>query len=264
MYKRANAAIDLKKYDLAVSMMKDVISSHPDYSHAYYITAKAYFWAGDYDKSEEYIRQALSFYATNNDYLVQLSATLALNEKYDEALENVDNALASEPTNSLAIYYKAYCLFRKGEYKRAENILLWYLEQYPNDDVAHCVLGGIYHRLGDLNLAEKEFREALRLNPNNAVTLNDFSLLYLGNDNQKTLELLKEAIRLKPDDEIIENNIQDTLETIKNEKGGYVMLFINLVYSYFLNKQVFIIMIFITLIILLICYFSKKYYRKFW
>ena len=82
MYKRAEAAIDLKKYDLAVSMMKDVISSHPDYSHAYYITSKAYFWAGDYDKSEEYIRQALSFYATNNDYLTQFSATLAYNGKY--------------------------------------------------------------------------------------------------------------------------------------------------------------------------------------
>ena len=147
-------------------------------------------------------------------------------------MENIDNVLASDPTYSLAIYYKAYSLYGMGEYKRAENILLWYLEQYPNDDVAHSVLGSIYRGLGDLNLAEKEFQESLRLNPNNAVTFNNFSFVYDGENNEKALELLKEAIRLSPNDKIIENNFKNSIETIKNEKRNK-----DTYYKFFLNQK---------------------------
>ena len=218
MYNRAEAAIDLKKYDLAISLMQDVISTYPEYSYAYYVTAKAYFWAHNYEKSEEYIKVALSFQANNVDYLTQYSASLIFAEKYDEGLETVEKALEQDPVDSLAIYYKAYCLYKMGEFNRAKIILYWYLEQYPNDAVAHCILGEIYNELGDLNVAEKEFLESLRLNPNSSTTFNNFGVMFMGNNNAKALELLQEAIRLNPANKICEQNLQSTIEEMNTER----------------------------------------------
>jgi tetratricopeptide (TPR) repeat protein len=77
-------------------------------------------------------------------------------------------------------YEAALSAMRKGNDAAAEKGLLQLAEQYPEFSGPHTNLGIINFRAGNMDKATAEFQTALKLNPNNVVSLN-----YLGIINRE-------------------------------------------------------------------------------
>lgn len=65
---------------------------------------------------------------------------------------------------------------QQGNYVRAREKLLRSLKQNPKDPDVHTSLGLLYDRTGDPKLADKHFREALRLAPDKPDLINNYAI----------------------------------------------------------------------------------------
>ncbi|EEF62390.1 tetratricopeptide repeat protein [Pedosphaera parvula] len=72
----------------------------------------------------------------------------------------------------------------------------------PEDEVALCRLAGIYERTGAFQKAADAYQKALKTSPDNAKVMASLALLYSDhlNNQQKALELAKNAHSLSPED----------------------------------------------------------------
>lgn len=65
---------------------------------------------------------------------------------------------------------------------------------------------------------KKEYLEALKLNPNDGYTLNNYAVAILDNNikdgEKKALELLQNSLRMNPNDEVVISNYQTCLDRI--------------------------------------------------
>jgi tetratricopeptide (TPR) repeat protein len=87
--------------------------------------------------------------------------------KFDQAIPEFETALKRNPNHPEAHYHLGRALYVKGDYEGAK---VHYLETARLDPKApvHSGLGAVYFRLGQTSEAIAEFKEALRLNPDDA------------------------------------------------------------------------------------------------
>ena len=87
--------------------------------------------------------------------------------KLDQAIPEFEAALKHNPNHPEAHYHLGRALYVKGDYEGAK---VHYLETARLDPKApvHNALGAAYFRLGQTSEAIAQFKEALRLQPNDA------------------------------------------------------------------------------------------------
>ncbi|MCM1010038.1 MAG: tetratricopeptide repeat protein [Fusobacterium sp.] len=220
-YKRALTALKLRKYEFAISQAKEILSQNPNISGAYAILAQAYYGLNNYVEAESCIKQALKGNPTNVDYLCWYCAILNAEEQYEKALSVSDEALTIEPTDTTVMYWRGLALHRLGKLERAEDVTKYLLNKEPNDDSNHQLLAKIYAEKQQINEASLEYEKALELNPNNAVTYNNYALMKIDNEGvyeDESIQLLKESLRLNPEDKIVQNNLKFALKKKKIRK----------------------------------------------
>jgi tetratricopeptide (TPR) repeat protein len=89
----------------------------------------------------------------------------------------------------------------------------------PNFAEAHYTLGVLFGDLKRFAEAEKEYKEAIRINPNLAETHNNLGvLLYNLKRYEEAVKEYKEAIRINPDDARSHNNLGVLLANLKQFK----------------------------------------------
>lgn len=81
-----------------------------------------------------------------------------------EGIKYIDQHYSSVKNTSDFIFRYAYTLYLKDEYKLALPIMKQAIFLYPTTD-KYCDLGGIYQSLGEFDLAEEAFQNAVRLLP---------------------------------------------------------------------------------------------------
>ena len=87
--------------------------------------------------------------------------------KFDQAIPEFEAALKYNPNHPEAHYHLGRALYVKGDYEGAKR---HYEETARLDPKApvHSGLGAVYFRLGQTSMAITQFKEALRLNPNDS------------------------------------------------------------------------------------------------
>ncbi|MHC4740385.1 MAG: spermine/spermidine synthase domain-containing protein [Planctomycetota bacterium] len=105
----------------------------------------------------------------------QLADKLFIGLRYQEAAEIYDKLVAlKSPPSPGAFVNLAEIRHHSGQTEQAEALLRRCLDRWPNSAEAHDRLGGIYFKMGRLNAARHHAREAVRIEPTNALYLRHF------------------------------------------------------------------------------------------
>lgn len=285
LFEKAQIAISLGKYKLAIKLAQEALSVDPNNVVAYYNLAMAYSYLKKFDKAEDFIKLTLSIEPTWDDGLILYCVILIKKEQYQPALKKADEALKISPNNETAMYLKA-CIFNNlKNNKEAEWYIKKALEISPNTSLYHLKLADIYSDTNRNKLAEQEYLEALRLEPNNSTSLNSYGMHLLTKNwgSKKGLELLRASLRKNPDNrDVIENYeafhtyqnlfflfLEGYRETCEQYlfKKNFVLVGIISIILYFLDVQLLIgfycgILSFVLLYLIIFIYTKKHSYKN--
>jgi len=145
----------------------------------------------------------------------QLGATLAMQGKLAEAVEEFQSALQVKPTpqtyNALGM-----ALWQLGRHAEALEQYAQALRLQPEDAAAHEHLGMLYLGEGQLNDAAKQFEETWRLRPD-AQSRHDLGMARAMQGRvEEAISQLKEALQLEPDSVATLNDLAWILATTSN------------------------------------------------
>jgi len=125
-----------------------------------------YYATGDLDKSAAEYRALYQEHP--NDLLIEKKFIQLLMQanRLDEARTLIDGILKSNPKDDDALVYQSQMQITLGDVTSAAQTLQSVVKDAPNNIQAHYALGVAFQKQGNLEHAETEWREALRLNPN--------------------------------------------------------------------------------------------------
>ncbi len=161
----------------AIDVLKQGLSRMPD--SLILLTRLAHFemWAGRYDEAYAMSRAALRIDPGHFDSLVIAAWVEDVRENWEESESFYRQALAVEPENKMVRMKYAYALGAMGRGEEAAKIDEALKAEFPVDPRLHQDLGVIYAGLGRWDLAEKNVRRAVELQPSPGTWFNLASVL---------------------------------------------------------------------------------------
>lgn len=209
-YKKAEHALEAHRYDLVIRIMHDILSALPEESKAFVYIARANFLKDNLPGALDAVKEGLRL-DPNNDYAHALYAAVLWHNGGDkeQAEEEFLTALELNPLNDVTYYwYGVFLLFIMNDIVKSREYLTQALKFNPQNENCYVLLAKIYEKEGKLLQAENMYCEALRLNPENFLTLNSYGeyLLDIKKRPKEALEIFEKAIRLAPDDITVQDN----------------------------------------------------------
>ncbi len=192
--------------------------------------AETYSAQKQFDKSIQFLEEELK---KSRDSMVigNLLAFTALRAgNYDAAIEAYRKLLETHPQEGSLCFSLGQIYFAKGEYGQAVTTLERAKTLLPQDARVDTLLAAALRQTGRGDDLKVHFENALRLQPNNPVALNNmaFYLAESGGDLDEALKLARRAVEIKRDDP----NFSDTLGwvyTKKNMNDAAAQIFTHLV-----------------------------------
>lgn len=123
----------------------------------------------------------------------------------------------SDPFDDLSLGKK---YFRASDYGLAEQHYRKAVEAHPNDAEAWVGLASSYDRLKRFDLADRAYKQALRIDGPTAAILNDQGFSYMMRGNYvRARKLLRQAHAKDPKNPYIRNNLRLLEVVARNHKG---------------------------------------------
>ena len=117
----------------------------------------------------------------------------------ENALRLFNEVLNREPSHPESLRNKALILAMSGSEEKAEEFLLFAIEQQPKDDQLYQILGTLYHNHEEPSKALAQFRKALELNEDNPLANKGIGMLYAHyyNEHKKAVSHFSKALELE-------------------------------------------------------------------
>lgn len=141
---------------------KNQLSSVPS---AYRMLGDSYLARGDKAKAVAEFGELVLKYPNDLGVLRTYVQLLILNNRWDEAQKLDEELLKKSPQDAEALILKAQMQLRDKKPEQAIPTLQGALKSSPDNAFGHYQLGLAYQEKADLQQAEKEWREAVRLRP---------------------------------------------------------------------------------------------------
>lgn len=175
---RAQALIELQRYEEAIKVLQERLAIHPYDSQALVILGYAQFFNGDWRATLETAELGISVDHSSPGLHGLRAQALAKAKRFDEAYESFETALRLDP-NSVGLrteYVQALVTNPRATAKggdkqlliRAQEFADQLVEAHPDDWITHYSDARVKAVRGKLSAAETAARRALKLSPNNA------------------------------------------------------------------------------------------------
>lgn len=208
---KAKGLYELKKYDEAEKILKSVGEKATDYAAARYYLGRIAFDKKEYDDASDYFEEATEADPKGADYFNWLGNTYGtiardanvlkqgmlapkMKRAWEKAIEldtkNID------ARTSLIQYYTQAPGFMGGSIEKAKEVAKQIVALNPAE--GHRQLGNVYLSEKKPTEAEKEFIEAVKINPDYVSLLANFYTNQKQYD--KAFSLFEEAIKKNPED----------------------------------------------------------------
>jgi tetratricopeptide (TPR) repeat protein len=198
------------------------------------ISGDQYYQKGEIEKAVSEFQSAISLDPENVNVQNSLGVCHGVSGALDEALSCFETAIRLDPSEVMPVYNAGYVHVLKADYtraleyfRRAEEInpevfelafqtgrvhlvmqdpqkALSYLETAarlnPDSNPAHRLLGDACHQLERLDDAERAYKRALKLNPEDAAALSALGLIYetLGQNADIALVFCRQSCEIAP------------------------------------------------------------------
>ncbi|OGL50538.1 MAG: hypothetical protein A2161_06490 [Candidatus Schekmanbacteria bacterium RBG_13_48_7] len=182
-----------------------------------------YFQQNKYKECLRVVNIGLAIDPDNLALLDEKGTLLALDKKYDEAIEVLLKAEKSLQESNLKYYFPignlADCYRLKKEYEKDEQLLLKYIDKAEKekgqDEVINSTAAFLYHHLGmlkkdenKLNEAIEAWQKALQINPDQDITHYQLAHAYEEfGDKDKAVDYYKNVLRINPNHVLALNDL---------------------------------------------------------
>ena len=166
MFSRASEAIANKHYDVAISLLRQIVDTDPADFQAWTELGTAYFAGKNFDEAEKAYTQGLKRKTDNPVALISLGRLRIAQKNFDGAIEVLTQAVKVQPTSPQANYFlgEAYLQVKKG------SLGVGYLNEAIRLDPvgmadAHLRLAALYNAAGMKDKAVAEYEQFLKQRP---------------------------------------------------------------------------------------------------
>jgi tetratricopeptide (TPR) repeat protein len=212
----------LNKNDLT-TIFEILIDTHPKESDIYGAYAHYLVTQDKDDKAIELFDKALSFDASQSEVWQEYLFLLSSLRENDLMLEKSTEAVGFFPEEPLFRLFQGVALFQNDDLKRAAETMetgLKYIDENPGlKGRLHAYLGDVYYSLGDVDKCFFHFEEALKIDENNVIVLNNYSyyLSVRGENYDRAERMSSRTIELEPGNA----TYLDTYAWVLFKKGRY-------------------------------------------
>lgn len=204
-YLKAYAIIrekNYRRYNYADSLLNEALIIQPDAAFVLHGLGLIADYKDDAPLAEKYFQQAIDLIPTWIFPRSSLGNSLRSQGKYKEAITVFEQTIKMNPKFSWSYNNLAGVYFDMGSYTEAEQLFKKAIQLDPEDSaIPKGNLGLLYKQRGNIKLAEKYLKDALKTNPKNVEAYLKLGELYNENNIGGTNEgfnLLKKANKMEP------------------------------------------------------------------
>jgi tetratricopeptide (TPR) repeat protein len=125
----------------------------------------AMFADRDPEKNAEFLKKIIQEYPEEKRVRVELASYYTNTKKYDQAENELQQALKLDPQYGYAMNLLAYTYSYQNRYDEAIKYFKLYASVSPGDANPYDSLGDLYFRMGRLEEAVQQYKEAIRIRP---------------------------------------------------------------------------------------------------
>jgi len=126
---------------------------------------------------------------------------------YNEAIEVLNSFLKETPNNADALYIRAICYRKTGNFEESIADFTTILKRLPEEASLYCERGISYFHHKNIELSLKDLDKAVLLEPNNPYRYTSRAYIKANINVNDAIKDYKKAIELDPEDEIAYNNL---------------------------------------------------------
>ncbi len=197
------ARIHIMRRDTASAdtALRKVIEFDPHNQQALYFLGDFAVNRGDWRAAERYFREAVHYDSTEFRNWSNLLYVLAEQKKYEQTLPIIDLALDYFPDSPVLYELKGRSLQSLHRTDDALEAFDKSIEIDSTRTTPHMGKALLYHQIGKWDLSEAEYRQVLKLDPENALALNNYAYMLAERNVRlgEALDMAKKALEQSPD-----------------------------------------------------------------
>lgn len=221
LHEQAIAAVNSGRYSEAEQLCSKVLAKDERFADAWFIKSMTFAGRVNVRQALDDLIKALRLAPNNAEYLAQFSKLCLLINQEKKALAAAQRAIAQKPTQALTLDTLGVVLTKLGEYESAQSVLHLAVKQQAENPQFHFNLAAAEQFLGNEQLAEYHYLEAIRLKPNFTRAYWAFSELKKNQSTPEHIEKLESLLNKKGISDDDELYLSHALSREKEKQGDY-------------------------------------------
>ena len=191
---------EMGKFDEGIECFEIVVNENPNDVLAYNHLGSIYAAKEDFEKAILSYKKGLQIDQNHPILNYNIAHSYESLGQYPDAIRSYEAALRTRPGWAEAIHDFSDLLLRCDKTKEAQNLVMRSIKLYPNDSKMLCILGYIFLTQYDFDAAEKSFKKAKKINPEDVSILSGLTeALEKGEKIEEALQTIEEALYLDPE-----------------------------------------------------------------
>ena len=210
------------RYEEAGQVFEELTTLAPDETINYYIAGKFYEYTKNYDKAEKMYLGALNLNPAYAQTLKRLAVVYLLQDRTKDALKYIN--LIDEVERDVDYYLlKAECYSIDKDNKTAILILEEALKENPTNTQVLSFLASLYEEEKNIDKTLELVKKALEIEPENPVFQNFLGFMYAetGSNLDEALVLIEKALKQEPENGAYLDSLGWVYYKKKNYKKAY-------------------------------------------
>jgi len=175
------------------------------------------FRKGDFPHARETFQEALTLKPRDANLLFNIGECYDRMGQFDQAERFYNECLALDPNHVECRHALAVCMVRQNKGTQTKRMIEDWLAHQPRLSAAHVERGWFYSQLGNLDVAQSCFQEALKYNPDDIRALTALAQLFETTSRpERSILLYEQALEIQPN----QPEVQQRLTALKVQGVG--------------------------------------------